>query len=106
MRDAEVHGERARQQFALANFEPQRMKLGDFVRGLGGCGHVGSPGEALQQRDGAQMGEASTVPLTLARGFAKNWIGPEGSLDSCVGADLNLTHRADPILTRGWKPTA
>ncbi|MBC7731457.1 MAG: hypothetical protein H7306_06090 [Bacteriovorax sp.] len=22
-----------------------------------------------------------------------------------VGADLNLTHRADPILTRGWKPT-
>ena len=23
-----------------------------------------------------------------------------------VGADLNLTHRADPILTRGWKPTA
>ncbi len=23
-----------------------------------------------------------------------------------VGADLNLTHPADPILTRGWKPTA
>jgi hypothetical protein len=23
-----------------------------------------------------------------------------------VGADLNLTHRADPILTRGWMPTA
>ena len=22
-----------------------------------------------------------------------------------VGADLNLTHRADPILTRGWMPT-
>ena len=22
-----------------------------------------------------------------------------------VGADLNLTHRADPIVTRGWKPT-
>ena len=22
-----------------------------------------------------------------------------------VGADLNLTHPADPILTRGWKPT-
>ncbi len=23
-----------------------------------------------------------------------------------VCADLNLTHRADPILTRGWMPTA
>ena len=23
-----------------------------------------------------------------------------------IGADLNLTHRADPILTRGWMPTA
>ncbi len=22
-----------------------------------------------------------------------------------VGAEVNLTHRADPILTRGWMPT-
>ena len=27
-------------------------------------------------------------------------------LDKCVGADLNLTHPADPILTRGWELTA
>ena len=25
--------------------------------------------------------------------------------DMHVGADLNLTHPADPILTRGWMPT-
>ena len=31
---------------------------------------------------------------------------PNGSMkSSLVGADLNLTHRADPILTRGWMPT-
>ena len=28
-----------------------------------------------------------------------------GTLSSPVGADANLSHRADPILSQGWKPT-
>ncbi len=46
----------------------------------------------------------SNVTLT---GKVHSWSERETATMSAwgVGADLNLTHRADPILTRGWKPT-
>jgi hypothetical protein len=44
-----------------------------------------------------KMGKAPTQSTLMTQNAALNRV--------FVGADLNLTHRADPILTRGWMPT-
>ena len=49
---------------------------------------------------------ASATGLGRGVGTADGRALPETARQiATVGADLNLTHRADPILTRGWMPT-
>ena len=51
-------------------------------------------------------GKTGAVKWTAAGKTGNTRRGLAVAKDLGVGADLNLTHRADPILTRGWKPTA
>ena len=52
---------------------------------------------------------ASTDPITAItrnRSFRKPETASITAVSNSVGADPNRTYRADPILTRGWMPTA